>query len=224
MQLNPRTVENLLTLNSKTLQYLNFRCCFSRRKSLKYKNRSIANSFTIIERTSNFFNFKGFKLKYYKVLLYSNLFFFYNMHGIKTPAMHIKKHKYTNYGLDMESFPVMHKLLSESDVYMDFNVLLPFFITKDLPMIKACITVRKFLKKKKPKNKIKYKYSIRYAYVPHSQRILVSMRWFGMMVKLRNVSLVNSFINNALNIMDEDQSFIVKLRNQIYLGLTAEQD
>jgi hypothetical protein len=61
-------------------------------------------------------------------------------------------------------------------------------------------------------------------YVPHVQRILVSMRWFGMMVKLRNVSLVNSFINNTLNIMDENQSFIIKLRNQIYAGLTAEQD
>jgi hypothetical protein len=45
-----------------------------------------------------------------------------------------------------------------------------------------------------------------------------------MMVKLRNVSLVNSFINNTLNIMDENQSFIIKLRNQIYAGLTAEQD
>jgi hypothetical protein len=224
MHSNVQLSETLIHSNFKTSQYLNFRCCFSRRKSLNYKNRSLTSTFTIIERTSNFFNFKGFKLKYYKILLYSNLFFFYNIYNIKTPAAFIKKHNYTNFILDIESFPIMHKLLSESDIYMDFNVLIPFFITKDLPMIKSCITVRKFLKKKKPKNKIKYKYSIRYVYVPHTQRILVSMRWFGMMVKLRNTSLINSFINNTLNIMDENQSFIIKLRNQIYLGLAAEQD
>jgi hypothetical protein len=107
---------------------------------------------------------------------------------------------------------------------MDFNLLVPYFLKKDLPMIKAVITVRKFLKKKKPKNRLKSKYSIRYAYVPHAQRLLVSMRWFGMMVKVSNPVLINSFIENTLTITDESSSFIIKLRNQIYLGLTAESE
>jgi hypothetical protein len=158
------------------MEYLNLRCCFVGRKALNYKNRNLANTYTILERTSNFFNFKGFKLKYFKTFSYANLFFFYNMHAVKTPSLYLKRYKYTNFFLDMESFPVMHKLLSESDVYMDFNILIPFFITKDLPMIKSVVTIRKFLKKKKPKNKLKNKYSIRYVYVPHVQRILVSMR------------------------------------------------
>lgn len=207
-----------------TNEYIRLRSCFSPRKSLKYKNRSLANSYSALDRTANFFNFKGRKLHYFKLLTYSNLFFFYNLFGVHTPKSLQNKYTFKNFELNLESYPMLNKLFIESDYFMDFNLLVPYFLKKDLPMIKAVITVRKFLKKKKPKNRLKSKYSIRYAYVPHAQRLLVSMRWFGMMVKVSNPVLINSFIENTLTITDESSSFIIKLRNQIYLGLTAESE
>ena len=207
-----------------TNEYINIRCCFSPRKSLKYKNRSLAFGYSATDRTANFFNFKGRKLHYYKLLTYSNLFFFYNLRNVVTPGSVQRKYTYSSFSVDLESLPVLNKLFIESDYFMDFNMLIPYFLNKDLPMLKATVTVRKFLKKKKPKNRLKSKYSVRYVYVPHAQRILVSMRWFGMMVKISNPSIINSFIENTLNIADESSSFVVKLRNQVYLGLTAESD
>lgn len=178
----------------------------------------------MLDRTANFFNFKGRKLHYYKLLAYANLFFFFNLHNVIVPKTIEHKYTFNRFDIDLESFPVLNKLFIESDYFMDFNILVPYFLNKDLPMLKATITIRKFLKKKKPKNRQKNKYSIRYVYVPHTQRVLVSMRWFGMMVKISNPVLINSFIANTLNITNETSSFIIKLRNQVYLGLTAESD
>lgn len=219
-----RTNNLIYRFEDITNEYITLRCCFNPRKSLKYKNRSLACNYSVIDRTANFFNFKGRKLHYFKLLAYSNLFFFYNLLSVPTPKVMQNKYTYNSFKMDLESFPVLNKLFIESDYFMDFNMLVPYFINKDLPMLKATITVRKFLKKKKPKNRLKSKYSIRYTYVPHSQRLLVSMRWFGMMVKISNPVIINSFIENTLNITDESNSFIVKLRNQVYLGLTAESD
>lgn len=220
-------IENKLILQNKEkimLEYLNLKSCFSRRKSLNYKNRSLAHNFNVIERSANFFNFKGHKLRYLKALSFANLFFFSNFAGIKNPKHLYSRYRHTHFQVNLESYPLLHKLLSESDYYMDFNVLIPTFLNKDLPMLKASITERKFTKKKKIKNRLRNKYNVRYVYVPHKQRILVSLRWFGMLTKLSNKSLVNSFIDNTLNIADETNSYIIQLRNQIYLGLAAEHD
>ena len=219
-----RTSNDAYQFEEITNEYINLRSCFSRRKSLQYKNRSLAAGYSAIDRTANFFNFKGRKLHYYKLLAYSNLFFFYNLLGVATPKNLQNKYTYNNFAVDLESLPVLNKLFIESDYFMDFNMLIPYFLNKDLPMLKATITIRKFLKKKKPKNRLKSKYSVRYVYVPHAQRIQVSMRWFGMMVKITNPSIINSFLENTLNIADEASSFVVKPRNPVYLGLTAQSD
>lgn len=219
-----RSDSNTYQFEHITNEYLNLRCCFSRRKSLKYKNRSLVYGYSVLDRTSNFFNFKGRKLHYYKLLTYANLFFFFNLHSIIIPMAVRNKYTFSGFAIDLESYPVLNKLFIESDYFMDFNLLIPYFLNKDLPMLKAVITVRKFLKKKKPKNRLKSKYSVRYVYVPHTQRIQVAMRWFGMMVKISNPVIVNSLIENTLNITNETSSFIIKLRNQVYLGLTAESD
>ena len=147
-----------LPFDLQTHEYLTLKCCFSRRKSLNYKNRSIALMYSATDRTSNFFNFKGLKLKYFKTFSFANLFFFYNLTGVKPPVnlQRLKPHKF--FECDLESYPVLSKLLSESDLYMDFNLLIPTFLGKSLPMIKATLTVRKFLKKKKPIKFLRYIY------------------------------------------------------------------
>jgi hypothetical protein len=191
--------------------------------SLKYKNRSIANTFTAIDKTANFFVFKGQKLRYQKTFFYANLIFFHSVNDIKIPNFFKHKYGFEMFAVDLTVHPLLNKLLAETLFFMDFSLLIPYFLSRDLPMIKPVISVKPFFKKKKLKNSQISKYNIRYAYVPHNQRIQVTMRWFSMVVKLDTKPMVNSFLNTCLDILDEETSFIVKLRDQIYLKLAAEK-
>lgn len=213
----------LYQADSLSTEYLHYRVCFSRRLSLNYKNRSLAHTFTAIDKTANFFVFKGKKLKYQKTLLYANLVFFHAVNDTRIPTFYQKKYNFQSYDVNLIEHPLLDKLLSETLFFMDFNLLIPYFLTRDLPMIKPIISVKPFFKKKKQKNKNISKYNIRYAYVPHKQRIQVTMRWFSMVIKLDTKPMVNSFLNTCLDILNEDTSFIVRLRNQIYLKLAAEK-
>lgn len=220
---NSLTFSPLYQSENLSFEYLNYRICFSRRLSLQYKNRSIANTFTAIDKAANFFVFKGRKLKYVKTLLYANLVFFHSVNGTNIPQFFKKKYAFESYFVDLTIYPALNKLLTETLFFMDFNLLIPYFLTRDLPMIKPIISIKPFLKKKKQKNKNINKYNIRYAYVPHNQRMQVTMRWFSMVIKLDTQPMVNSFLDTCLNILDEESSFIVELRNQIYLQLAAEK-
>lgn len=206
-----------------TFEYLNYRICFSYNKSFKFKNRSIVNTFTTLDKISNFFVFKGKKKIYKKTLLYANLIFFYSINSINIPQFYKHKYIFNDFNINLIEYPVLNKLLSETLFFMDFNLLIPYFLTNNLPMIKPIIIIKPFFKKKKQKNKNINKYNIRYVYVPHKRRMQVTIKWFSMFIKLSTQPLINSFLQTCLNIINEDTSFIIQIRNQIYLKLAVEK-
>ena len=195
---------------------------FGTRKSLNYKNRFVRQSYTVSNKLANFFVFKGFKLKYLKLFNYASLCFFWNTNNINTPLWFFKHYKYENFVVNLPNYPQLNKIIKDSAVFHTFNTIVPYFLLPELPMIKAVCLKKKIKKKKKVSNPKKY--SLRYAYVPHSQRLAVSFRWFSMLVKVTNKPLINSYVSVILNTSTQtEESMIIQIRNQVYAGLAAEQ-
>lgn len=197
---------------------------YGRRNTTQYKNRFLVKQETLTNKTVNFFVFKGFKLKYFKLLKYSSLAFYRKLAEVQTPASLFKKYAYNDLRLNPELNPLLTKLFKDSNLFLELNTLVPYHITPSVPMVKAICLAKKYTKKKKTVKKRLPKYTLQYVYVPHSQRMAVAVRWFGMLVKVTHKPLVNSFIDACMNVLGtEEQSFLIKIRNQVYAGLAAEK-
>lgn len=197
---------------------------YGRRNTTQYKNRFLVKQETLTNKTVNFFVFKGVKLKYSKILKYSSLAFYRKLLGIRTPASLFKKYTYNDLHIHQELMPLLTKLFKESNLFLELNTLVPYHITPSVPMVKAICLSKKYSKKKKTVKKRLPKYTLQYVYVPHSQRMAVAVRWFGMLVKVTHKPLVNSFIDACMNVLgSEENSFLIKIRNQVYAGLAAEK-
>lgn len=204
--------------------YLFFRNAIRRRPSLKYKNRSLANTYSFIGKLSNFFVYKGFKLKYLKIFNYASVFFLYKFYSNNTPSFFFKKFKYKDFDVNFDNFYLMAQLVDSFAFFSDFNILLPSLLDSSTPMVKPLILRRSFFKKKKIPNRIKTKFNIKYVYIPADQRFFTSLRWFAMLLKFSKKPLVRRFLDMALDSSLEDKSLLIKLKNYVYERLAAEHD
>lgn len=221
-------VENLhetYKISNLLNKYFLFKSKFNLHKTIKYKNRFLQKKTTALGKLSNFFAFKGNKIKYIKIFNYSNLLFLHKLNNVKTPYFFLYKYDYDDFLYNINENQLLSKIFSESDFFQDLNLFIPFFLNKNLPMVKPMLIVKKNLKKKKNLNKLKNKYTIKYIYVPYKHRISITMRWFSMLVKFTKKPLASYFLEMCLNLTETDDSCLVlKLKNQVYAGLAAEHE
>jgi len=206
-------------------EYFYSQAHFGRRASTRYKNRFLVQQQTFVEKTVNLFVFKGSKLKFVKLFQYASLAFFWNVKGVRAPIWFTQHFNYFALQGEYVLKPEVQKLFKNSDLFLNLNTLVPFFITPNLPMVKGVCFARKHLKKKKSVKKKLAKYTVKYFYVPHTQRMAVAARWFGMLTKVTHKPLINNFLDVCVNVtLDDNASYLIKLRNQVYAGLAAEHD
>lgn len=205
-------------------EYLFFRNAIRRRPSLRYKNRSLANTYSFINKLSNFFVYKGLKLKYLKIFNYASVFFLYKFYSTNTPSFFLKKFKYRDFDISFDTFYLMARLVDSFSFFSDFNILLPSLLESSTPMVKPLVLRRSFFKKKKIPNRIRTKFNIKYLYIPADQRFFTVLRWFAMLLKFSKKPLVQRFLEMTLDSSLEDNSLLIKLRNYVYERLAAEHD
>lgn len=215
---------NTLHFQKLAHDYLFFRNIIKRRPSIKYKNRSLVQTYSFISKLSNFFVYKGLKLKYLKIFNYASVFFLHKLYNNPTPAFFFQKYRYKDVGINFDSFYLITQMVDGFSFFSDFNILLPSLLEQATSMIKPLVLKRKFFKKKKIPNRVKTKFNIRYIYVPADQRFFTTLRWFGMLLKFSKKPLVQRFFDMTLNSSLENNSLLIKLRNYVYERLAQEHD
>ncbi len=217
--------ENNFNINNINNAYFQYKNKFKSKKTLKYKNRFLAKTWQLNEKVSNFYVFKGYKLKYLKLFNYANLLLFNKINGIQTPKNHYKKYQFNDFLIENTEYIKLLKIIAQTPILIDLNLLIPLFVEKESPMVKPTILVKKKLKKKKTLKKYKNKYSIQYKYIPQNERFAIVLKWYSMFIKFSEKSLIQSYLTTTLNIINnENNSPLTALKNQVYAGLAAEQE